>query len=96
MSAVEVSPFPTDMSPTKPGHDWCCNACPFKTVSHDEATDHAVDSIKSSPFFHILYEREGGDLARPAKRRIVRGVTGMVETQVAPPKVERKKGRGRG
>lgn len=54
----------------RPGYEWKCNACTFKTAITREAEDHAIEETARWPFAHILYERERGQPDSPAKLRI--------------------------
>lgn len=74
-----------DPSGTEPGHEWQCNACPFRTTDVERAQEHAA--AYTQPFIHIVYEREvveEGKKAPKPKRRISADVRGhaIVERKV--------------
>lgn len=84
----------TDEGPTEQGYTWYCNGCPYQTPSHDEAVAHAV-TMKTGVFPHLLYERSqpataDGRQANGARRRVATYASGVVQTEVAPPKAAKK------
>lgn len=86
-----------DMSPTKDGHAWYCNACKFVTPDYEEAMQHAIEKRDQTKYTHLLYERsrppgEDGMVKVDAVRRIVTYQNGTIQTEVAPARKRATKG----